>query len=170
MAQLQPGQRFNKLTILSYSGMKGGRSTYNVVCECGQRLEVNRQKLVGNIRKSCGCLRQFNPVTLYKEVYRRYQLQAAERNLKWELPEDRALQLFKRHCRYCGIGPDNIGRDGSRKHFIQYSGIDRIDPKQGYNPSNCVPCCINCNRAKSDMTLSEFSSWLDRAYQHHFRD
>jgi 5-methylcytosine-specific restriction endonuclease McrA len=47
--------------------------------------------------------------------------------------------------------------------FIQ-SGIDRIDNTLGYNIENCVSCCKDCNRAKSDKTLNEFKEWITNLY------
>lgn len=170
MPPLSSGLRFTKLVVVAYLGMVNGRGIYKVKCDCGKELVVNRQKLVGLIRKSCGCLRQFNTETLFNEIIRRYKRQALKRGFEWALETSRAIELFNRHCRYCGVAPSNTQTSTDGKHSRQYSGIDRIDPNKGYFRENCVPCCVTCNRAKSDKTLSEFSEWLDRAYTHHFRD
>jgi hypothetical protein len=37
-----------------------------------------------------------------------------------------------------------------------YNGIDRINSEQGYEKSNCRPCCIQCNIAKLDYSEIEF--------------
>jgi hypothetical protein len=43
-------------------------------------------------------------------------------------------------CHYCGGELNPTG-----------SGLDRIDPKLSYIPSNVVPCCKECNTIKSDI-------------------
>jgi hypothetical protein len=35
----------------------------------------------------------------------------------------------------------------------------------GYKENNCVTCCINCNRSKSDRTLEEFKNWIVNLYK-----
>ena len=34
--------------------------------------------------------------------------------------------------------------------------------KCGNKKENCVPCCLICNRAKSNMNLEDFLEWVDR--------
>ena len=49
------------------------------------------------------------------------------------------------------------GQDKSRKmngDYI-YNGLDRIDPSKGYELTNIVTCCENCNRLKSDLVSYE---------------
>ena len=50
--------------------------------------------------------------------------------------------------------------------LFAWSGIDRIDPKIGYVPDNCVPCCPRCNFAKGPMTGVEFRAWIKRVHDH----
>lgn len=45
-----------------------------------------------------------------------------------------------------------------------YSGLDRVDPSQGYTIDNIVPACIICNRAKADMTIEGFYAWINRVF------
>lgn len=42
------------------------------------------------------------------------------------------------------------------------NGIDRVDSSIGYTIQNSVPCCKICNYAKHNLTLEEFTLWLDR--------
>lgn len=51
----------------------------------------------------------------------------------------------------------HLGQDLSRKLWpVMYNGIDRVDSEKGYVVGNCVPCCYEVNRAKSNMTQSDF--------------
>lgn len=79
-------------------------------------------------------------------------------------------------CHYCGTEKSNYfnvylkdkkasqtAKDGA--HFY-YNGIDRVNNNLGHTPENCVPCCINCNFAKSDMTFIDFQNWIKRIKEH----
>ena len=37
-----------------------------------------------------------------------------------------------------------------------YNGIDRIDSNIGYEPDNCVTCCVICNRMKNKYSKNAF--------------
>lgn len=51
------GQRFGRLTVVSYYGTAKNRNTLWVCrCDCGQASVVNRTNLIAGITKSCGCL------------------------------------------------------------------------------------------------------------------
>lgn len=45
---------------------------------------------------------------------------------------------------------------------IVRGGIDRIDSSKGYESSNVVPACEQCNKAKLDYTPQEFDTWFER--------
>jgi hypothetical protein len=58
-------------------------------------------------------------------------------------------------CFYCGGVLPKIGH-----------GLDRVDSNLGYSLGNVRPCCTQCNRAKSDLTESEFRQWVERLWSH----
>ena len=47
---------------------------------------------------------------------------------------------------------------------ITYSGIDRIDSKEGYNINNCVPCCKICNMMKNNLSIDMFLSKIKQIH------
>ena len=59
-----------------------------------------------------------------------------------ELSPGHQEQIRNSQCHYCGLSPS--------------LGIDRKDSNVHYTPSNAVPCCFECNIAKSVMNLNEF--------------
>lgn len=53
------GQRFGRLTVLSYAGVDKHRYTlYNCVCDCGNTVVVSANDLQTGHNRSCGCLKQ----------------------------------------------------------------------------------------------------------------
>lgn len=43
-----------------------------------------------------------------------------------------------------------------------YNGIDRVNKSIGYTKRNCVTACKFCNKAKTDMSIKEWTEWLKR--------
>jgi hypothetical protein len=52
---IRPGDRFNRLTVLSRAGSRSGKSLWNCQCDCGNTSQVLSVSL-GRSTKSCGCL------------------------------------------------------------------------------------------------------------------
>jgi hypothetical protein len=77
------------------------------------------------------------------------------------------LKISKFNCFYCGIAPSNKAeypRDRSKNFY--YSGLDRVNSNLPHDLYNVVPCCYDCNRFKSDYTVSEFISHVTKIYNH----
>lgn len=64
--------------------------------------------------------------------------------------------MFKRGRRMGGYG-----------EFV--NGIDRVDNSLGYVADNCVPCCEACNRAKLQMSSTDFINLANRIVTHQNR-
>lgn len=70
------GQRFGKLTIMSYSHTASdGRAWWNCKCECGSTTVVSGKHLRSSNTKSCGCLSEgkleghtFNRLTVVRKI------------------------------------------------------------------------------------------------------
>lgn len=102
-------------------------------------------------------------------VASRYKSGAKNRNLAFELTYEECGALFKQSCYFCGKPPSNKHTPRHRrKHgepipVYYYNGIDRLDSAKGYVAGNCVPCCWQCNKQKSNMSPEEFESWILQA-------
>ena len=61
------GQKFNKLTVIAKVPDKQieGCSVWKCRCDCGNVIEVGRKVLVVGRKKSCGCTRYKNQVTVH---------------------------------------------------------------------------------------------------------
>lgn len=95
-----------------------------------------------------------------------YKHGATNRGLVWKLDRSRFRQLLSGDCHFCGSPPNQtISPGGKTPHesgYIVVNGIDRLDNSVGYTPDNSVACCTTCNRAKRELSVAEFSEWLDR--------
>lgn len=76
------------------------------------------------------------------------------------------INLATSNCYYCNCEPNSIGGAGrNTKHgvgFFKHLGLDRIDNQKGYNMSNVVPCCFQCNNAKFTYSFDEFKQWIEK--------
>lgn len=92
-------------------------------------------------------------------VIRDVEKHAEERSLDFELSENECRNLIWSRCFYCDVACSNNQVHRGQKMF--YNGIDRVDSRIGYKPENCVPCCIWCNRSKSDQSVDEFYLYIE---------
>ena len=78
-----------------------------------------------------------------------YKNRAKKKNLVFNIPKDVFDILKERPCYFCRVVKEQVG-------------VDRIDNTKGYVSGNCVPCCWDCNRSKSNKTLKEYKEYLFR--------
>ena len=164
------GQQFGYFTVIAPAGMRGTAKLWKCRCACGsERLIVTRQLRYGSVI-SCGCSRlRVDPETrALNVVLKRYQHQARHRGLLWKLSKKDFLGLVKENCNYCDAPPTNLNEftKGRQLASATYNGIDRLNNDIGYVAGNVVPCCFNCNRAKSSMYEDEFLAWICRIHNH----
>lgn len=167
------GRKFGKLTVVCLTKSDQGHIRWACKCECGKALIVRASHLKRREVESCGCSRG-RPTKWHEEgeseqrhAYSCYKSQAIRNFLSWELTFEEYMKLVSLPCYYCGSPPSNVMR--SRGEFI-YQGIDRADNDRGYTISNCVPCCIICNKAKSSKSHIEFLAWIIKVYKYSVED
>jgi 5-methylcytosine-specific restriction endonuclease McrA len=168
------GQRFGRLLVIQKvtrpQRIKGQGVYWLCKCDCGNEKVVWSSSLISNITKSCGCLRKEHwerrkigySQSSINRIYRQYKRHAKSRNLKFELTRERFIELTSGSCFYCGDLPNQVCRNENNTGDYVYNGIDRINNNIGYEIDNCVSCCKQCNRAKSDYTLEEFYNWINK--------
>lgn len=59
---------------------------------------------------------------------------ARRRGIDWNLTPEQYEEITSKPCHYCA---------GSLPKT--YGGLDRIDNSKGYEPTNVLPCCTQCN-------------------------
>jgi len=90
------------------------------------------------------------------------KIHAVKRGYQWELSEEEAKGLMDLPCHYCGQEPSNVCKSRYGNGDYYYSGIDRMNNSIGYEPTNVVPCCFECNKAKGTRNYTDFIAWLNK--------
>ena len=168
------GRKFERLLVLE-DFVKGKRSFTKCLCDCGANKEVRASHLISKQTRSCGCLKSEmtskrtslpSGTASFNQLFTSYKRGAMRRSYIFELTKEEFKNLTSSNCFYCGIPPErvHIGK-GSYSPYV-CNGVDRVDNSKGYIIENCVPCCKNCNIAKSTMGKSEFLDWVERVYKY----
>lgn len=167
---LRPGDKINRLTVLKFHHIGNHYRRYFVFkCDCGNKKIILGSLVVSGNTKSCGCLSLEvkkskllpNNLGVIRQIVLGYKRHAKNRGFKFNLTESEVIKLILQNCYYCGLPPSNKKITKNHTGFT-YSGIDRIDSKKDYIINNTVPCCSQCNNAKSNLSLQEFKNWLKR--------
>lgn len=167
------GKKFERLTVISYAGVtnKNQAGRWLCECDCGSNIIVRTSALNNKTTKSCGCLkkqrlgeaiRKDKGVASFNRVLRYYKKNATRRGLSFNLTEEKFKEIIVLPCYYCNSDPQGFFKRVDDNGYFLYNGIDRINSFEGYKENNCLPCCVICNRAKSNMTYDEFIKYLDR--------
>ena len=146
--KVQIGDIFGQLVVLEASSGFAAKSLCR--CTCGKQKQIPIRSMLRGYSKSCGCRRAHlnsnkTSSTIskpYRMQWRKYVANAKTTNREWKLTEHQFINLVTRPCFYCGSAPRN--------------GVDRLDSMLGYVFENCVPCCFDCNRMKSNKDAFRF--------------
>lgn len=168
------GQKYNRLTIKSYShkDSKHGDHWYDCVCDCGKSKKIRRYHIMSGHAQSCGCRWFEVKKKPYKQasfdsLYQNYIRHARDREVEFGLTKEQFRNITIRHCAYCNRKPMQGNHKNSRHYGLYiHNGIDRVDNNLGYTIDNCVPCCKVCNAAKTTLTLQDFKEWIFDVYHH----
>lgn len=164
------GKKFGKLTVIKYShtdtrGNQDYKRTDKVwlcKCECGNDKYRTTSSL--NKNASCGCYLKRKieyGLSSKKTVYNIYKkLSAGKRGIEFDIPFDMFIKLTSSNCHYCDSEPQNVCKNPRGNGDYTYNGLDRINNSKSYNVNNVVPCCLMCNGAKSNKSISEFYQWI----------
>ncbi len=168
------GKVYGRLMVIETSGRdkRSGSAMWLCECICGNRSTVMAQSLRSGNTQSCGCFKRDKAKELHSlpsgesalnRAVSNTRRNAKTRNYEFSLSTDEAKNLMIQNCYYCGIDPKQMSR--GRNGNVFYNGLDRVDNSVGYTKTNVVPCCFNCNRAKGEMTVSEFRHWIGKVIE-----
>jgi len=164
------GKHFGEFQVLE----RVNKPTYwRCLCSCGREF-IERSDRIRDGRTTCGKCIVFNgkriPITdeilAARQIRRWYKNNADLHNRAFQLTLEDVYELTYQKCSYCGQVP-SVPAYTSRKRFLTLrNGIDRKDSDQGYTLDNCTTCCWRCNRAKANMSNTEFLEWIYRIANH----
>ena len=166
---LPDGAVFGRWIIKKYHGPDG----YVCLCVCGHTAVVRRRSLVTGESQSCGCLSRERRRAQGRDsalegnlraLFCATQIRARRQHHPWRISLHKFRALIFAPCLYCGVSGTNHKKSARKDTAgdFYYNGLDRVDSTRGYVPSNVVPCCKVCNRAKSDMTQADFHAWISQ--------
>jgi hypothetical protein len=175
------GKKFGALTIQRFE-LRGKNNVVITACDCGKE-RVFWKKSAVKRQKSCGCGIDKNNLTAQQRRSWNFRIQgykqgAKKRGYVWDLTFEDFVVVASQPCSFCGEPPrdwecfsnaPSVRKDSplakTALYVIKISGIDRLDNTQGYTKENSVPCCIYCNRAKSDLSFSDFKNHVEKMHQ-----
>jgi hypothetical protein len=161
---------------------KGHNKVVIAKCDCGQEKAFWKISAFGN-QKSCGCGIDDYGIKATQRRSWNFRLQGYKNGAKtrgycWELTFHKFVEIASKPCYFCGDPPKtwecfsnapSVRKDSpsAKKtlYEIKISGVDRLDNSEGYTEKNCVPCCVYCNRAKSDLTIEQFISHVEKMHK-----
>lgn len=179
------GKKFGRLVVSEVYEKRNGKYYWLCNCDCGNEVYKNGESLRKGNTLSCGCyliesrkVDQSSDRTdvmlngLYRKLLFRHK-----KTFKNETPIDYKTykDLIFSECFYCGssglsiirdIRKEKKGRVFITENVLTINGIDRANNNIGYTISNSLPCCKNCNRAKSVLSLKDFGELIKKIYQH----
>ncbi len=164
------GQTFGRLVVLQQFGRaRNGSIMWECFCECGNVHWVNSGNLRSGHTRSCGCLhldtvRLSRGEAAFNGLFYHRKKDAKYRSIKWKLTKQEFRRITKQNCFYCGVKPYAEASGTRINGNYRYNGVDRIDSTKGYTKDNVVPCCKQCNHAKSDYSKQEFLDWIENVY------
>ena len=110
----------------------------------------------------------------FTKVYASYRGRAMRENIVFSLDKNDFRFRTQLPCYYCGEPPSQIStnptstKEGTKNSQFIYNGIDRVDPKKGYENGNVLSCCKKCNYAKHIMGITEFLDWIKKVHKNCF--
>ena len=140
------GKRFNRLVVVSDSGLRqsDGQIMWNCICDCGKSVNVSGMNLRHSNVQSCKCLRLER--SLASSIIHGQSYPPTSMYARWCSMKQRCYNY--RHHDFKNYGGRGIAVcrrwRNSFENFLRDMGeipngksIDRIDNNQGYGPWNC---------------------------------
>lgn len=172
------GHQLGPLVVLKDAGTQkqGKHSEVLWLCLCtlcgSEKLfpKCELQKFKKGKRKSCGCREhahyrspeeskahdKFRSRLRNRKASYRYactRSRARRTGMEFSIALAEYKKLLEQPCHYCGGPLPEVG-----------AGLDRIDSKVGYIPTNVRPCCWPCNTGKNKMPEKAFREWVVKVY------
>ena len=176
------GKKYGKITVLERHGTfitvdkktnkKSCRAKWLCKCECGNKVIKNSNELYRRKYtkcKPCAYASRKQSVRRFSAIDRLFKLRVLRRckktEIKCKINAKTYFRLASFPCFYCGDLPKPVeiykGKFALKESLVVH-GLDRLNPKKGYEKNNVVSCCFTCNKAKSSLTLKEFTEHIKK--------
>lgn len=166
----------SRLTFIGETGTSSnsGYRLANYMCSCGNTIVAPIAKVNSGRKMSCGCLQRETRESFgegrklpkgeayLRGLYARYKKSAQRRGLVFDIEETLFRQIISLDCHYCGSRPSLGFRVRQINGVVPYNGLDRYDNNKGYLENNVVPCCVICNRIKTNMDVNEMYEHISK--------
>ncbi len=182
---IRVGDIFGELEVMKITsgGGAGRHRRFECLCRACKKLTTMTTPVIRKSR-SCGCQRrqsdkwksrgpkkcpwQHPPgVAARNDLEATYRRGALRRGLSFTLTIEEFTKISTGPCRYCGRELTNVMKgQGKTSGDFLYTGIDRLDPLQGYTKENSVSCCWMCNNMKGIYSEIEFLEHIERIASH----
>jgi hypothetical protein len=142
----------------------------HLLCDCGSTYRLNKDNKAGPVENyrcpDCKRLGRLQDHVGERHIFKRIRSDARIGGREFALELLWFVEKCHEPCHYCGRTDTNSTTVPSKTNVplikdFRYNGLDRLDNSIGYVPSNCVPCCFVCNRAKQSMPYSDFVRWIN---------
>lgn len=151
------GNKYGKLTVVSYAGTRGTRNYWECLCDCGGRCVVEKGHLRSGHTTSCGCAS--SRATIGTRSLKHGSCNTSE-YIAWSNMKQRCSDPnYKEFHLYGGRGIKVCDRwIGSFTNFFEDMGktpigseIDRINNDGHYSPENCrwTTAKVNCRNRRT---------------------
>ncbi len=155
-AKEMSGKKFGLWTVLRRGPLfsRGKRKPALWICQCICGLERVVEGSALRLGKTNGCRSCTRHIRPYEAIYNTLRGNARNRGLECSLSYEEYVELTSiAECFYCGSPlrwiRHSMGKNG------QAFNLDRKDNSRGYHRDNVIPCCTNCNKAKSSKLTHE---------------
>jgi len=139
------GEKFGRLTVLEFAGIKNGKTTWLCECECEKTITVNGGDLSRGHTQSCGCLKREKAGVRIAEQNLTHGQTGSRAYETWISMKSRCLNknyfYYKNHG---GRGIRICERWMKFENFYADMGerpngrtLDRINNDGNYEPENC---------------------------------
>jgi len=162
------GQQIGKWEVQRLDDIKTkseGDAYWFCQCSCGDVFSVLGRSLRKGISNGCRACRKSGAGSGPKNyVLTCYKYNARQRKIPWKISNEFFFELTQQNCHYCGASPSMISKMRGKKqtYLFFHNGVDRVDNFKGYVEGNVVSCCKICNNAKGTLSITEFSTWINR--------
>jgi hypothetical protein len=147
---IQPGMKFNRLTIIKevepQKYLSGEKRKFECLCDCGNQINVLLNDLRSENTKSCGCLKVERTIEKNNSNYKHGLTKIPEYDI-WVKMKQRCYNSNNNDYKNYGNrgiticdrwlnSVENFLEDMGKRPNSDYS-IDRINNDGNYEPSNC---------------------------------